>query len=72
MSVEVESEMRKGGGGGSTGYGGDTVMGVGKYEEETRVGQGVTCEYTVVGGAVAAAPAGGRSEAEWRNGGDIG
>ena len=41
------------------------------YEEETRVGQGVTCEYTVGGMAVPAAPDGGRSEAEWRKGGDI-
>ena len=47
-------------------------MGVGKYEEETRVGQGVTCEYTVGGTAVPAAPDGGRSEAEWRKGGNIG
>lgn len=72
VSVEVESEIREGGRGGSTGYGADTVMGVGKYEEGTRVGQGATCEYTVVGAAVAAAPDGGRSETEWRNGGDIG
>ena len=72
MSGAVVSEMREGGGGGSTGYGDDTVMGVGKYEEETRVGQGVTCEYTVGGTAVPAAPDGGRSEAEWRKGGDIG
>ena len=31
-----------------------------------------TCENTVGGTAVPAAPDGGRSEAEWRNGGDIG
>ena len=47
-------------------------MCVGKYEEGTRVGQGETCEYIVGGTAVAAAPDGGRSEAEWRKGGDIG
>ena len=35
----------EGGGGGSIGYGGDAVMGVGKYE----VGPDVTCEYTVEG-----------------------
>ena len=64
MSGEVESEMWEGGGGGSTGYGGDILMAVGKYEEGTRVGQSVTCEYTVVGTAVPGAPHGGRSEAE--------
>ena len=44
ISGTVESEMREGGEGSSTGYGCDAVMGVGKYEE---VGPGVTCEYTV-------------------------
>ena len=68
VSGEVESEMWEGGGGGSTGYGADIVMGVGKYEEETRVGQGVTCEYIVGGTAVAAAPDGGRN-AGWIVGG---
>ena len=72
VSGEVESEMWEGGGGGSTGYGADIVMGVGKYEEGTRVGQSETCKYTVGGMAVPAAPDGGRSEAEWRKGGDIG
>ena len=42
----VDSEIREVVGGG---YGGDAVMSVGKYEEETKVGPGVTCEYTVVG-----------------------
>ena len=63
MLGEVESEMREGGGGGSTGYGGDEVMGV-KYEVEKRVGPGGTCEYTVGGTAVLAASDGGRSEPE--------
>ena len=40
VSGGVEMEMREGGQCGSTGYGGDAVMGVGKYEE---VGSGVTC-----------------------------
>ena len=40
----VESEMREVGG---SGYGGDTVTGVGKYEQDTKVGPGVTCEYMV-------------------------
>ena len=44
----VESETREGREGGSTGYGGDPVMDVGKYE----VGPDVTCEYTVGGVAV--------------------
>ena len=35
---EVESEMREGGGGDSTGYGGDEVMGVVKYEVEKKGG----------------------------------
>ena len=48
VSGGVESEMREGGGGGSTGYGGDPVISVGKYE----MGPGVTCEYTVAGVAV--------------------
>ena len=52
MSGGVESEIRERGGGGTTEYGGDTVMSVGKYEEGTKVGPGVTCEYTVVGVAV--------------------
>ena len=49
------------GGGGGTGYGGDAVMDVGKYEEGTRVGPGVTCEYMVGGVTVLAAADGGRS-----------
>ena len=53
VSRGVESEMREVGGGG---YGGDTVTGVGKYEEETK---GVTCEYMVGGVAVLAVPDGG-------------
>ena len=56
VSGGVESE---GGGGGSTGYGGDAVMDAGKYEEGTRVGPGVTCEYMVGGVAVVAVPDGG-------------
>ena len=64
MLEKVESEMREGGGGGSTGYGGDEVMGVVKYEVEKRVGPGGTCEYTVGGTAVLAASDGGRSEPE--------
>ena len=52
VSGIVESEMRE------VGYGGDTVMDVGKYEEGTRMGPGVTCEYTVVGVAVLVAPDG--------------
>ena len=47
------------GGGGGTGYGGDAVMGVGKDEEVTRMGARVTCEYTVAGVPVVAAPDGG-------------
>ena len=58
VSGEVESE---GGGSGSTGYGGDAVMDAGKYVEGTRVGPGVTCEYTVGGVAVVAAADEGRS-----------
>ena len=42
----------EGGGGGSNGYGGDAVTGVGRYEEGTRVWSDVTCEYTVEGVAV--------------------
>ena len=49
VSGEVESDMRKGREGGSTGYGGDAVTGVGMYEERAGVGSGVTCEYTVGG-----------------------
>ena len=41
--------MGEGGGGGSTGYGGDAVTGVGRYEEATGMGPDVACEYTVVG-----------------------
>lgn len=41
--------MREEGGCGSTGYGGDAVMSVGKYEEGTRVGSAVPCE-DMVGG----------------------
>ena len=53
VSGGVESEMRERGEGGSTGCGSDAVMGVGtEYEEGTRVGPGVTCEYTVLGVAV--------------------
>ena len=52
-------EMREGREGGSTGCGGDAVTGVGMYEERAGVGSGVTCEYTVGGVAVLAAPAGG-------------
>ena len=37
VSGEVESEIRERGGDGSIGYGGDAVMGVGKYEEGTRM-----------------------------------
>ena len=48
VSGGVETETREGREGGSTGYGGDPVMDVGKYE----VGPGVTCEYTVGGVAV--------------------
>ena len=54
VSGGVESAIREGGGGGSTGYERNAVMGAGKFEEGTRVGPGVTCEYRVVG--VAAAP----------------
>ena len=57
VSGGVKSE---GGGGGSTEYGGDAVMGVGKYEEGTTVGPGVTCEYTVGGVAVVTAADGGK------------
>ena len=56
---EVESEMRERGGDGSIGYGGDGIMGVGKYEEGTRMGASVTCEYTVVGVAALVVPDGG-------------
>jgi len=64
VSGGVESEMKEGGEGcsigcsgvvreggwcGITGYGGDAVTGVGRYEEGTRVGSGVTCKYTVGG-----------------------
>ena len=52
VSGGVESEMREGGSGGSTGYGGDAVMSVGRYEEGTRVGSDVTCEDMVGGVAV--------------------
>ena len=52
VSGGVESEMREGREGGSTGYGGDAVTGVGRYEEGTGVGSGVTCECTVGGVAV--------------------
>ena len=63
VSGGVESEMREGREGGSTGYGGDAVMNVGKYEEGTRMGSGVTCEYTVGGVAALTVPddGGGRS-----------
>ena len=44
VSGKVESEMREVGGGG---YGGDTVNGVSKYQEGTKVGPGVTCGYMV-------------------------
>ena len=40
VSGGVESETREGREGGSTGYGGDAVMSVGKYEEGTRVWSG--------------------------------
>ena len=56
---EVESEITERGGDGSTEYGGDAVMGVGKYEEGTRMGASVTCEYSVVGVAVLVVPDGG-------------
>ena len=59
VSGEVESEKMERGGDGSTEYGGDAVIGVGKYEEGTRMGASVTCEYTVVGVAVLVAPDGG-------------
>ena len=60
VSGRVESETREGGRSGNTWYGGDAVMGVGtEYEEGTRVGPDVTCEYTLVSVAVLAAPAGG-------------
>ena len=52
VSGGVQSEMREGREGGSTGCGGDPVMNVGKYE----VGSGVTCEYTVGGVEVWAVP----------------
>ena len=63
VSGGVESEMREGREGGSTGYGGDAVMSVGKYEEGTRVGSGVTCEDMVGGVAALTVPdeGGGRS-----------
>lgn len=56
VSGGVESAMRDEREGGSTGCGGDVVMGVGKDEEVTRVGHGVTCENTVGGVAVVAVP----------------
>ena len=59
VSGGVESEMRERGGDGRTEYGGDGITGVDKYEEGTRMGAGVTCEYTVVGVAVVAVPDGG-------------
>ena len=52
VSGGVESEMREGGGNGITGYAGDAVTGVGRYEEGTRMGVSVTCKYTVAGVAV--------------------
>ena len=52
VSGGVEMEVMDRGGCGSTWYGGDAVMGVGKYEEGTKVGPGVTCEYKVVGVAL--------------------
>ena len=63
VSGGVESEMREGREGGSTGYGGDGVTGVGKYEEGTRMGSGVTCEDMVGGVAALTVPddGGGRS-----------
>ena len=48
VSGGVQSETREGREGGSTGYGGDPVMSIGKCE----VGPDVTCEYTVGGVAV--------------------
>ena len=72
FSWSPQKNKKEGGGGGSTGYGRNILIAVGKYEEGTRAGLGETCEYTVVGTAVPAAPDGGRSEAEWRKGGDIG
>ena len=50
---EVESEITERGGDGSTEYGSDGIMGVGKYEEGTRMGAGVNREYSVVGVHVA-------------------
>ena len=63
VSGGVESEMREGREGGSTGCGGDAVMSVDKYEEGTRVGSGVPCEDMVGGVAVLTVPdeGGGRS-----------
>ena len=58
LSEGVKSEM-EGREGGNTEYGGDTVTGVGKYGEGTRVRPGVTCEYMVGGVAVVAVPDGG-------------
>ena len=59
VSGGVNSEIREEGGVGSTRYGGDIVMGFGKYEEGARVGISVTCEYVVGGVAVLAVPDGG-------------
>ena len=56
---EVESEITERGGDGSTEYGGDAVMGVGKSEEGTRMGARGTREYSVVGVAVLVVPDGG-------------
>ena len=53
VTAGVDSEMREVVGGG---YGGDAVMGVGKYEEGTKVAPGATCEYTVVGVVVLVVP----------------
>ena len=56
---EVESEITERGGDGSTEYGGDGIMGVGKYEEGTRMGARVTREYSAGGVAVLVVPDGG-------------
>ena len=63
VSGGVESETREGREGGSTGYGGDAAMRVGKYEEGTRVRSGLTCEDMLGGVAALTVPddGGGRS-----------
>ena len=48
----MKLEMKEGREGSSTWYGGVAVMGVGKYEEGSRAGPGVTCENAVVGGTL--------------------